>query len=143
MISVVSLVIYIPLLPLYSTSPTSLRTHCVQSSSTYKPVLVSLTCLPTGRLVRLIPDDGDPDSEAAAIKALFNHRLPKDSRDAKHEWQEILEAEHSVWNGVSTPKKELIRSHLNWVNLEIVKRVRPSSRFDFSGASMGNLFLTG
>ncbi|KAL1302353.1 hypothetical protein AAFC00_002759 [Neodothiora populina] len=96
-----------------------------------------------GRLVRLIPDHSDPESEAAAIKALFNHRLSRDSREAKHEWQDILEAEHMVWQGVSTPKKELIRSHLNWVNLEIVKRLRPSSRFDFSGASIGNLFITG
>lgn len=29
------------------------------------------------------------------------------------------------------------------MNQEIVKRLRPTSRFDFSGASIGNLFLTG
>jgi len=32
---------------------------------------------------------------------------------------------------------------LNVVAYEIVKRRRPSSSFDFSGASIGNLFLTG
>ena len=36
-----------------------------------------------------------------------------------------------------------MRSYLNSFNLDAVKRMRPSSRFDFSGASIGNLFLTG
>ncbi|KAL2105163.1 hypothetical protein VUR80DRAFT_8912 [Thermomyces stellatus] len=44
---------------------------------------------------------------------------------------------------MSSPKRELIRSFLNGFNLEAVKRSRPSSRFDYSGASVGNLFLTG
>ncbi|GAB7357200.1 hypothetical protein MBLNU459_g8186t1 [Dothideomycetes sp. NU459] len=95
------------------------------------------------RLVRLIPDDGDHNSEAAAIKALFNHRLPGEGGSARQEWLEIIEAQHPLWDHISTPKKELIRSFFNVVNLEIVKRLRPSSRFDFSGASIGNLFLTG
>lgn len=97
-----------------------------------------------GRLVRLIPDDPDNDeSEKAAIKAFFNHRLPKDSTDARQEWHQIVEAEHTLWTNISTAKKELIRSILNLVAFEIVKRRRPSSSFDFSGASIGNLFLTG
>ncbi|KAJ9629635.1 hypothetical protein H2203_002016 [Taxawa tesnikishii (nom. ined.)] len=95
------------------------------------------------RLVRLIPDNGDPNSEAGAIKELFNHRLPKDCRSARQEWLDIIEAQHSIWHNISSPKKELIRSFLNSMNMEIVKRLRPSSRFDFSGASIGNLFLTG
>lgn len=74
---------------------------------------------------------------------MFNHRLPHDSKAAKSEWQDILEYQHSVWDNISPPKRELIRSILNWVNLEIVKRLRPSSRFDFSSAAIGNLFLTG
>jgi len=32
---------------------------------------------------------------------------------------------------------------LNTINLEIVKRARPSSVFNFQSASVGNLFLTG
>lgn len=36
-----------------------------------------------------------------------------------------------------------MRSFFNSFNLEVVKRMRPSSRFDFSGSSIGNLFLTG
>ncbi|KAH6642205.1 hypothetical protein C7974DRAFT_97203 [Boeremia exigua] len=96
------------------------------------------------RLVRLIPDDPDnDDSEKAAIKAFFNHRLPKEQVSAKQEWLQIVEAQHALWTNISTAKKELIRSILNHVAFEIVKRLRPSSTFDFSGASIGNLFLTG
>ena len=37
----------------------------------------------------------------------------------------------------------LIRSLFNTINLEIVKRLRPTSSFNFQSASVGNLFLTG
>jgi hypothetical protein len=94
--------------------------------------------------VRLIPDDPDNnDSAKAAIKAFFNHRLPKERASARQEWLHIVEADHDLWTNISTAKKELIRSILNLVAYEIVKRRRPSSTFDFSGASIGNLFLTG
>lgn len=97
-----------------------------------------------GRLVRLIPSDPDhDDSEKAAIKTFFNHRLPKSPEAAKHEWLQIVEADHALWTNISTAKKELIRSFLNLINFEILKRLRPSSTFDFTSASIGNLFLTG
>lgn len=92
------------------------------------------------RLVRLIPDE---HTEAAAIKLLFNHRLPKEYNVARLEWLEIVDGTHEIWQGISSPKRELIRSILNTINLEVVKRMRPSSRFDFGSASVGNLFLTG
>lgn len=91
--------------------------------------------------MRLIPDDGS--AETTAIKHLFNHRLPKLASAARNEWFDILEASHPLWNDISSPKRELIRSYLNSFNLEVVKRMRPSSRFDFSRSSIGNLFLTG
>lgn len=94
------------------------------------------------RLVRLIPDDG-AGTETAAIKQFFNYRLPKSYAEARDEWLEIVESSHVLWRGISSPKRELIRSFLNAINLEMLKRLRPSSRFDFSGASCGNLFLTG
>ncbi|KJZ74952.1 hypothetical protein HIM_05683 [Hirsutella minnesotensis 3608] len=93
------------------------------------------------RLVRLIPDNGDP--ETIAIKHLFNHRLPRDKDAARAEWFDMIEARHALWDDISSPKRELIRSILNSFNLEVVKRMRPSSRFDFSRSSIGNLFLTG
>lgn len=93
------------------------------------------------RLVRLIPNDGKP--ETTAIKHLFNHRLPIVYAAARAEWFEIVEGTHPLWEDISSPKRELIRSFFNSFNLEVVKRMRPSSRFDFSGSSIGNLFLTG
>jgi len=94
--------------------------------------------------VRLIPEDiGDIDAEKSAIKAFFNHRLAASSDIARHEWLDIVEARHSLWSDISSEKRELIRSFLNTINLEIVKRARPSSVFNFQSASIGNLFLTG
>ena len=49
-----------------------------------------------------------------------------------------------LWSGIPSAKKQLIRSFLNLLNLEILKRSRPpTSIFDFTSASVGNLFLTG
>lgn len=94
--------------------------------------------------MRLIPEGiDDDDPEKAAIKTLFNHRLSASSELARHEWLEIVEARHHLWYSISSAKQELIRSFLIYLNLEIVKRARPSSVFDFQYASVGNLFLTG
>ncbi|GAB0135310.1 hypothetical protein EsDP_00003653 [Epichloe bromicola] len=93
------------------------------------------------RLVRLIPDNKVP--ETIAIKHMFNHRLARTYQAARAEWLDILEATHPLWTDISSPKRELIRSYLNSFNLDVIKRMRPSSRFDFSNASIGNLFLTG
>jgi 2-phospho-L-lactate transferase/gluconeogenesis factor (CofD/UPF0052 family) len=101
-----------------------------------------LTNTPPGRLVRLIPED--PTSpETTAIKTLFNHRLTSSPSAARNEWLDIVESRHSLWSSITSPKRELIRSFLNTINLEIVKRARPSSVFNFQSASVGNLFLTG
>ncbi|KAE8148145.1 hypothetical protein BDV25DRAFT_168654 [Aspergillus avenaceus] len=95
------------------------------------------------RLVRLIPDS-PPNSERAAIKALFNHRLAADAAAARVEWLDIVDGTSEIWRAVTPAKKELIRSFFNLLNLEILKRARPpSSTFDFTSASVGNLFLTG
>ena len=93
-----------------------------------------------GRLVRLIPSS---TLEKSALKDFFNHRLSKEIAEAREEWLSIVEASHSLWDSISGEKKELIRSFLNLLNFEIVKRVRPSSKFNFQSASLGNLFLTG
>ncbi|KAI9043480.1 gluconeogenesis factor YvcK family protein [Aspergillus affinis] len=95
------------------------------------------------RLVRLIPDC-PPNSERAAIKTIFNHRLPPDAGAALAEWQSIVDGTSSLWRSITPAKKELVRSFFNLLNLEILKRARPpSSTFDFTSASVGNLFLTG
>ncbi len=81
--------------------------------------------------------------EKKAIRAFFNHRLPPDPDAAKREWLDIVEARHAIWQDISSEKRELVRSFLNFLNLEAVKRARPSSVFNFSSASVGNMFLTG
>lgn len=97
----------------------------------------------TGRLVRLIPDS-PANSERTAIKTLFNHRLPAQAGAATHEWLTIVDGTSGLWRSITPAKKELIRSFFNMLNLEILKRARPpSSTFDFTSASVGNLFLTG
>ncbi|KAH8809443.1 hypothetical protein F5884DRAFT_753930 [Xylogone sp. PMI_703] len=96
------------------------------------------------RLVRLIPaDPTGKDLEKNAIQELFNHRLSSNSSQARIEWLDIVEARHRLWTNITSSKRELIRSFLNALNLEIVKRARPSSVFNFQSASVGNLFLTG
>ncbi len=96
------------------------------------------------RLVRLIPTD-PPSTERSAISNLFNHRLSaSSSQNASDEWQAIVWGTSPLWENIPSAKKELIRSFLNVLNLEIMKRARPpSSTFDFTSASVGNLFLTG
>lgn len=99
---------------------------------------------PTGRLVRLIPSGSKENADASlsATKALFNHRLSSDANAARAEWLDIVDGRHELWASISSEKRELIRSFFNLVNMEIVKRARPSSTFDFGNAAVGNLFLT-
>lgn len=93
--------------------------------------------------MRLIPEHGNGGSrERTAIKTLFNHRLASLPDVARFEWLDIVEGRHDLWIDIPTEKRELIRSFLNTINLEIVKRTRPSSSFNFQSASVGNLFLT-
>lgn len=102
------------------------------------------TDLKSGRLVRLIPTQ--PASvERTAIANLFNHRLSSTSSStAASEWQSLIAGTSPFWTSIPSSKKQLIRSFLNLLNLEILKRSRPpTSTFDFTSASVGNLFLTG
>lgn len=137
------------MVPLISTSQQCIVSDTGIPHLQHAYINFSLRILPSdhpGRLVRLIPEPKpgqDPNPEAIAIRTLFNYRLPSDCNTARLEWLDILESTHRIWLDISTPKKELIRSFFNVVNLEIVKRLRPSSRFDFTNASVGNLFLTG
>lgn len=55
-----------------------------------------------------------------------------------------MDGTSGLWRSITPAKKELIRSFFNLLNLEILKRARPpASTFDFTSASVGNLFLTG
>ncbi|KAF7506863.1 hypothetical protein GJ744_011209 [Endocarpon pusillum] len=96
------------------------------------------------RLVRLIPTH-PRSTERTAIANLFNHRLSSSSSQAASvEWQALVSGTSPLWSLIPSSKKQLIRSFFNLLNLEILKRSRPpTSTFDFTSASVGNLFLTG
>ncbi|KAG9236576.1 hypothetical protein BJ875DRAFT_396892, partial [Amylocarpus encephaloides] len=91
------------------------------------------------RLIRLIPTT----PTTLPLKSLFNHRLSPLPSTAQTEWHALVLGTHDLWHPIPSPTRELIRSFLNLLNLEIVKRARPSSTFNFQSASVGNLFLTG
>ncbi len=79
----------------------------------------------------------------SALKVLFEHRLDSDPLKARSEWLDIVESRSLLWGFISSPKRELVRSVLNTINVEIVKRARPPNVFDFASASVGNMFLAG
>ncbi|CUS08640.1 unnamed protein product [Tuber aestivum] len=93
------------------------------------------------RLVRLAPEG--MDGERSAIRNLLNYRLPADPGTARLEWYGIVEGTHVLWKGIPSEKRELLRSFFNHLNLELLKRQRPTTHFNFHSASTGNLFLTG
>ncbi|CCH46586.1 hypothetical protein BN7_6179 [Wickerhamomyces ciferrii] len=89
------------------------------------------------RITRLIPDGG-------GFKELLSYRLSEDSEEAKHEWTQIVEGQHEIWNNLEIQCKEMVRSFLIHVHMELLKKSRnPSTNFKYEMASIGNLLLTG
>ncbi|PIA30462.1 hypothetical protein AQUCO_05500024v1 [Aquilegia coerulea] len=80
-------------------------------------------------------------SEALAVRRLLGHRLPLDALEAKAEWYNIVEGEHSLWIGVSRPYRETIRAFLAYFQNQILRR--SSESFCFSNGSIGNFFFAG
>ncbi|KAI5289345.1 hypothetical protein KEM54_004041 [Ascosphaera aggregata] len=101
----------------------------------------------SSELIRIFGGPGIGDvrsSELAAIKALVSHRLPPTAEAGLSEWLSIVDGTSKLWESISPAKKELIRSFLNLVNMEVLKRSRPpTTTFDYASASVGNMFLTG
>ena len=62
------------------------------------------------RLVRLIPTV-DKSSPLDAIRALLAHRLSSDGseKDAREEWRDVVEGRSSLWAGIPSDRKEMIR----------------------------------
>ncbi|XP_028092062.1 uncharacterized protein YNL011C isoform X3 [Camellia sinensis] len=79
--------------------------------------------------------------EALAVRRLLGHRLPLDAQEAKSEWYDIVEGQHSLWNGVSKPYRETIRTFLVYFQNQILRRSNES--FCFSNGSIGNFFFAG
>ncbi|VVA90976.1 unnamed protein product [Arabis nemorensis] len=80
-------------------------------------------------------------SEALAVRRLLGHRLPLDTSKAKQDWYDIVEGNHSLWDGVSRPYRETIRAFLVYFQNEILRR--PNEIFCFSNGSIGNFFFAG
>ncbi|KAM0845069.1 hypothetical protein ACQ4PT_056628 [Festuca glaucescens] len=80
-------------------------------------------------------------SEALSVRRLLGHRLPLDPSEAKLEWYQIVEGEHSLWDGVSRPYRETIRAFLVYFHNEILRR--PVETFCFTNGSIGNFFFAG
>ncbi|XVF87350.1 hypothetical protein PTKIN_Ptkin18bG0113100 [Pterospermum kingtungense] len=80
-------------------------------------------------------------SEALSVRRLLGHRLPINPQQAKSEWYEVVEGAHSLWEGVSKPYRETIRSFLAYFQNEIIRRHNES--FCFSNGSIGNFFFAG
>lgn len=51
--------------------------------------------------------------------------------------------DNRLWDGISSEKRELLRSFLRYAQNDISKFSRPTSRFNFRNGSIGNFFLTG
>lgn len=96
------------------------------------------------RLTRLIPAHQD------ACKQLLSFRLSDNPEHAKLQWDQIVEGSHPLWAPIDPASREIFRSFLVHVHVELLKRSRhqftqhPSKKqFRYELANVGNLFLTG
>ncbi|XP_056684198.1 uncharacterized protein YNL011C isoform X2 [Spinacia oleracea] len=80
-------------------------------------------------------------AEALAVRQLLGHRLPLHAKEAKSEWYDIVEGEHSLWEEVSVPYRETIRAFLVYFQQQIL--MRSEAKFCFSNGSIGNFFFAG
>ncbi|GJN18388.1 hypothetical protein PR202_gb05547 [Eleusine coracana subsp. coracana] len=80
-------------------------------------------------------------SEALSVRRLLGHRLPIDPSEAKLEWHQIVEGDHTLWDGVSRPYRETIRAFLVYFHNEILRR--SADMFCFTNGSIGNFFFAG
>lgn len=94
------------------------------------------------RLTRLIPE------HQRELRDLLSHRLDADPKIAQLQWNLIVEGTHQLWANIPLSTKEIVRSFLVHVHVELLKRSRISvsasvnRTFRFELANVGNLFLT-
>ena len=92
------------------------------------------------RCLRLSDESTD---EARAVKALLAHRLhATDSAAAKAEWYRIQEGDHALWENISEPYADIIRSFLLYFHAQ-VSAAKTDAKFDFVNGSVGNFFFAG
>ncbi|TPX74291.1 hypothetical protein CcCBS67573_g04433 [Chytriomyces confervae] len=97
--------------------------------------------------------------EGKAVHKFLAHRLPSYSSPnvystcpAKAEWLSILEGNHVLWNDIPVSHQYSMRAFLFQFNDKVLKQTcgthifsmsESNPGFDFRGASIGNIFLTG
>lgn len=79
--------------------------------------------------------------EAAAVKTLLQHRLPKNREEARAAWLSIVEGTDPLWEGITSPYKHTIRAFLIHFHTQLL--VRSAADFDLSNGSVGNFFFAG
>lgn len=95
------------------------------------------------RLTRLIP------SKQEELRKLLSFRLSSDAREAKTQWNEIVDGTHPLWAKINSSTKEILRAFFIHVHVELLKRskhqfsMHSNKLFRYELANVGNLFLTG
>lgn len=77
-----------------------------------------------------------------ALHRLLAYRLPMDGplRNIKHEWLDILEGKHYLWQGIDAEKRECVRGFLVQFESDVLHRAHRN--FNFRGGSIGNFLLS-
>ncbi|KAK6458440.1 uncharacterized protein RJT20DRAFT_31871 [Scheffersomyces xylosifermentans] len=94
------------------------------------------------RLTRLIPSHQEP------LRKLLSFRLSSDPREAKMQWNEIVDGTHSLWTAINPATREIFRAFFIHIHVELLKRSKHQlnsnkKQFRYELANVGNLFLTG
>lgn len=114
--------------------------HVVQSHSVQCDILPKQRAESQVQLESKYPE-GPAALQAEAVRSLLAHRLTgNSSAAAKTEWNEIVEGEHPLWQGVSEPYKHTIRSFLVYFNTQIQRQA--TERFKFKNGSVGESACT-
>ncbi|KAM9901257.1 hypothetical protein OXX79_004649, partial [Metschnikowia pulcherrima] len=70
------------------------------------------------RLTRLIPD------RHIGLRNFLCYRLDASASVAKSEWDQIIDGSHDLWQDVPNSTKEIVRSFLLHIHVELLKRSR-------------------
>jgi len=74
--------------------------------------------------------------QGEAVRRLLAHRLPGDSSAAaKEEWNDIVEGEHPLWEGIGESYKHTIRAFLVYFHTQLLRH--STERFSFKNGSVG------
>jgi hypothetical protein len=78
-------------------------------------------------------------AQGEAVRDLLAHRLLGDSSAAaKAEWNEIVEGEHPLWDGIGNSYKDTIRRFLVQFHTELLSNPE-KQRFKFKNGSVGKI----